>query len=66
MKARSIAVSLEEEVSGFSLIEPEELMDWQARPEVAEGLVVLEAHFSSLDHPLDPEMPVFRHLPGAI
>lgn len=66
MKANSITVSLEEEVSGFSLIEPEELMDWQAQRKVAKKLVVLEAHFSSVDHPLDRELPVFRHLPGAI
>jgi len=41
-------------------------MDWRARPELVEKLVVLEAHFSSVDHPPDPERPVFRHLPGAI
>ena len=28
--------------------------------------VVLEAHFSSFDHPLDGDLPVRRHLPGAI
>ena len=66
MKASSIAVDLEELGSGFSLIDPDELMDWKSRPEFANGLVVLEAHFSSVDHPLDPEMAVFRHLPGAI
>ena len=66
MKVSSIAVGLEELGLGFSLIEPDELMDWKSRPEFANGLVVLEAHFSSVDHPLAPEMPVFRHMPGAI
>jgi len=29
-------------------------------------VVVLEGHFSSLDHPLQGDMPVRRHVPGAI
>lgn len=29
-------------------------------------MVVLEAHFSSLDHPIQGDMPVRRHIPGAI
>ncbi|YCM42693.1 rhodanese-like domain-containing protein [Verrucomicrobiaceae bacterium 227] len=50
----------------FDFIEPEELMFEMRRAGLLGNLVVLEAHFSSIDHPLDPEMPVFRHLPGAV
>lgn len=74
MKSSSISTCSEQVIAPlfcspaaqFALIDPAELMDWQAQREIAEKLVVLEAHFSSVDHPLDPEMPVFRHIPGAI
>lgn len=52
--------------SPVSLIDPEFLVETRRNPEMADRLVVLEAHFSSVDHPLDPDMPVFRHIPGAI
>jgi len=44
----------------FGLISPEELISLQG------DCLLLEAHFSSVDHPLSPDAPPFRHLPGAI
>ena len=50
----------------FALVGPEYLIDSRQDPSLAEKLILLEAHFSSVDHPLDPEMPVFGHIPRAI
>lgn len=41
-------------------------MDSLLRSGGRERVVVLEGHFSSLDHPLQGDMPVRRHVPGAI
>ncbi|MDA7908012.1 rhodanese-like domain-containing protein [Akkermansiaceae bacterium] len=50
----------------FALVGPEYLLEAQSSAADSGDLIVLEAHFSSVDHPLDPEMPVFRHIPGAV
>jgi 3-mercaptopyruvate sulfurtransferase SseA len=50
----------------FALIHPQTLIKRLAQEEFPKTPIILEAHFSSVDHPLDPEMPVFQHLPGAI
>lgn len=50
----------------FALIHPQTLMHSLALEEFPQTPLILEAHFSSVDHPLDPEMPIFQHLPGAI
>ncbi|NRB75665.1 MAG: hypothetical protein HRU46_14980 [Verrucomicrobiales bacterium] len=53
-------------MTDFSLVAPEA---FEARVLDAGGQcqpVVLEAHFSSFDHPLDGDQPVATHIPGAI
>jgi len=50
----------------FALVGPEYLIESRGTTAQAENLILLEAHFSSIDHPLDPEMPVFGHIPDAI
>ncbi len=50
----------------FALVGPEYLIKARQEPALAANLILLEAHFSSIDHPLDPEMPIFGHIPGAI
>lgn len=61
-------------LSDFSLVDPEGF-DLRAAKSKAGGEggeidrvspVILEAHFSSFDHPLDGDLPVAKHIPGAI
>ncbi len=53
-------------MTDFSLVEPEDLKALEAKGATGFLPVVLEAHFSSFDHPLDGDRPVARHIPGAI
>lgn len=50
----------------FELASPEEVERFLSRGDKGRNPVVLEAHFSSFDHPLIGDIPVRRHLPGAI
>lgn len=52
--------SPEDTSAQFSLIEPGELASRR------KDFTVLEAHFSSIDHPMAPDAPAFRHIPGAL
>jgi thiosulfate/3-mercaptopyruvate sulfurtransferase len=53
-------------MSDFQLVAPEFLVECFADSEVPGRCMILEAHFTSIDHPLDPDQPVCLHLPGAI
>jgi thiosulfate/3-mercaptopyruvate sulfurtransferase len=53
-------------MSDFQLIGPGIISEYRVDPETFGRSRVLEAHFSSIDHPLDPDQPVTRHIPGAI
>lgn len=53
-------------MSHFQLCDPEFVANCCAHSECPAGCIVLEAHFSSIDHPLDPDRPGHDHLPGAI
>ncbi|MDF1859130.1 MAG: rhodanese-like domain-containing protein [Verrucomicrobiales bacterium] len=53
-------------MSDFQLVGPEFLAERFARPDAEGPCVVLEAHFTSIDHPLDPDRPNSVHIPGAI
>ena len=50
----------------FALIGPEEVADLLANPDHRERTVLLEAHFTSPDHPPDAHHPNTHHIPGAI
>jgi thiosulfate/3-mercaptopyruvate sulfurtransferase len=50
----------------FQLLTAAELDTFLYQSEEGREAVVLEAHFSSWDHPLDGDVAVRRHLPGAI
>lgn len=50
----------------FELADPGSIDKALSRTDTARRPVVLEAHFSSFDHPLEGDMPVRTHLPGAI
>ena len=52
--------------TAFSLTSSAEVESLLLRGKVSSVPVVLEAHFSSFDHPLKGEIPVRQHLPGAI
>lgn len=53
-------------MTDFSLVDAKQ---FDARIPMAndgDSPVLIEAHFSSFDHPLDGDLPVKRHIPGAI
>jgi len=50
----------------FELVGPEAIENSLAGTRQGEAPVVLEANFSSFDHPLEGDLPVKKHLPGAI
>lgn len=52
-------------MTDFSLVGPEEF-DARLHQEDEVPPIVIEAHFSSFDHPLEGDLPVRRHIPGAI
>lgn len=52
-------------MTDFALVDPEVFATCLETPEGQRSPIVLEAHFSSVDHPL-PEGPPRRHIPGAI
>ena len=53
-------------MTDFSLVAPADLTRSEKRANDGPLPLILEAHFSSFDHPLDGDRPVPRHLPGAI
>ncbi|MDF1852220.1 MAG: rhodanese-like domain-containing protein [Verrucomicrobiales bacterium] len=53
-------------MTDFALVSPEEFAQRLTASDREDPPLVLEAHFSSFDHPLDGDQPVSRHLPGAI
>lgn len=50
----------------FQLCDPAYVTNALPRVESHQGCVILEAHFTSIDHPLDLDLPVRHHIPGAI
>ena len=52
--------------SGFELVGPQWLAQLLDGGASTPKPILLEAHFSSFDHPLDPDRPPKRHIPGAI
>lgn len=52
--------------SPFQLASAEAIDAFLFHSKEGNGAVVLEAHFSSWDHPIDGDIAVRRHLPGAI
>ncbi|MEM6916709.1 MAG: rhodanese-like domain-containing protein [Verrucomicrobiota bacterium] len=53
-------------MTDFSLVDAEQFHACVAASPHRESPLVLEAHFSSFDHPLDGDEPVRHHIPGAI
>lgn len=53
-------------MSDFQLIDPDDLARRIAEADAGEKWMLLEAHFSSIDHPLDSDQPTPDHIPGAI
>ena len=53
-------------MTDFSLATPADFPGHERSAADGSLPVILEAHFSSFDHPLDGDLPVPRHLPGAI
>ncbi len=53
-------------MTDFSLVTPEAFAARISDEGAASQPVILEAHFSSFDHPLDGDQPVAKHVPGAI
>ena len=50
----------------FSLVEPSDFQRRISQGDSESSWVLLEAHFSSFDHPLPADAPTQRHIPGAI
>ena len=50
----------------FRLVRPDEVAELLDDSSGSGDLVLLEAHFTSIDHPLDPDRPPLHHIPGAI
>lgn len=50
----------------FRLVDSELLAAWRSERTPSRPFVLLEAHFTSLDHPLEPDEPGRFHIPGAI
>lgn len=50
----------------FALVDPDYVADCLAENDNTAAPLILEAHFSSFDHPLEGDLPVSRHIPGAI
>jgi len=53
-------------MTNFALVSPDVFAARMGREENGAPPVILEAHFSSFDHPLVGDIPVARHIPGAI
>lgn len=53
-------------MTDFSLVSPEDFHACRTCAGDSTLPVVIEAHFSSFDHPLDGDLPVVRHIPGAM
>ena len=53
-------------LNAFGLLGPNEVADCLALPAGGRRWKVLEAHFSSIDHPLVADRPSTLHIPGAI
>jgi 3-mercaptopyruvate sulfurtransferase SseA len=52
--------------ASFRLVRAQEVAAKRADPNAAHNLIFLEAHFTSLEHPLNPDRDCAHHLPGAI
>lgn len=64
-RIRKRIVARDSEMTEFGLISPLQLQE-ELSGEPENPPVLIEAHFSSFDHPLEGDVPVSRHLAGAI
>ncbi|MEM7014390.1 MAG: rhodanese-like domain-containing protein [Verrucomicrobiota bacterium] len=53
-------------MTNFELVSPEVFAAQTQTESQGSSLVILEAHFSSFDHPLEGDLAVEKHIPGAI